>query len=121
MRICYILRKYALRRTWNPNHGWQANHEAKSFTPFGIAVVVSVHDGGVLDEVEQKDEDHESRGDQDPAEEEVPIDSESHHQFNTFVHFLSAKDPADCNGLEEDAPRIDNETIDIAGVEIGIL
>ena len=68
-------------------------------------VVVSVHNGGVLDEVEQKDEDHESGGDQNPTEEEIPINSESHHQLDAFVHFLSAKDPADCDGLEENAPR----------------
>ena len=40
----------------NPDHGGEADHEAKSLAPSGVFVGLCVTDRGVLDEVEQEDE-----------------------------------------------------------------
>jgi len=68
-------------------------------------VIASIHDGSVLDEVEQEDKDHESWSDDGPAEQPIHINLVTNHQFNTIVHFLGSKNPANGNGLEERAPE----------------
>lgn len=65
--------------TWNPKHGRQADHESQDFSPLGVAVVLTIGDGRVLDEVKQKDKDHECWCHEDPADEPVPVDLEAHH------------------------------------------
>lgn len=91
--------------SWNPDHGAQADHKAQHFAPDWVGVVFSIGDWSILDEVEQKDENHEGGGDEDPANEPVFVDLVADHKLNTIVHAVGSPDPGNGNSLEKSTPE----------------
>ena len=88
----------------DPGHAGQRDQEAKRLPP--VRVLVSPHsDRAVPDKVEHKDEQHEGRGQADPADQPVGREPVANHLFHTVVKVIRSEHPADGHSLEEDAPE----------------
>ena len=69
-----------------------------------MRILVGAHgDGCVLDEVEDEDEEHEGGSQGHPADVPVVAHPVADHLLNAAVEPLGPEDPADGDGLEEDA------------------
>jgi len=61
--------------------------------------------GGVSHKVEHKDEHHEGRGEEDPADEPIVADPVTNHFLNAAIEPPCPKHPTDGDSLEEDTPQ----------------